>query len=254
MKAINRKLWTVDELALARELSPHTRPEEIARHLGRTLDSVKTKLCHMHISMKRRDDADRPWTEADTGIARTLVAGNASARTIGAALGRTQTAVYKMLRKLGIGLKPVTFWKPQEEEYLRSHGAQMTAVALEAILGRGRKTIRRKADYLGVVLASGRISRRVNQATRRDIRRAVLRPAPRVREPGAVRAAAAKKPAMPKVVLLRDDLGKKPPKRSMEPVSYIKWCDVCCAPVMNTVGGWAGHYERVGCNRKAKRA
>lgn len=221
----------------------------------------------------------REWNGDEITQLRSL-AGTQSARQIALVLGRTRHAVKQQMKRLRICVDRAPEWTPTEIEQLRELARTKSCMQASMELKRGRTSVHWKAAQLGVVFAKK--TPRVKES-KKALRfwtleeRSLLREmAPKLsmhelarvtgRSVSAVEHMTAKLGlqvaySKPKPVKAEKSNTRKPvaggPRRigpGMITVPRIVYCEACSAPVVGTHEGWAKHYERVGCNRKAKRA
>lgn len=280
-----KKYWNDEERQRMRELAKTLTTEEIANRLGRSYNSVNAELSGQGIRV-RRSDGILPWTTKMVETATEMALRKVPVPEIAKAVGRNERSVYRAMERRGVELWEATWWTAEDERYLRESGPSQTAKQISAAISRTANSVRYKASQLGVTLVCDRNTRpkvqkpvkvrdesiaviprwsladedllrelapstpiselaaRLSRSERSIERKAGTMAVKLMRRPMKPRKSRTPKPQSPQTV-------RAPRPRGPE-VCRLAWCGVCSAPVVNTYSGWAGHYERVGCNRTAR--
>lgn len=276
-------LWTESEIEQLRELAGKIDTRAIAKQTGRSKPSVATKMAKLGLKGKP-SGWQYPWTAEQIEALKSGIDRNIGAHAIARETGKSKPAIYKRARMLGLDMTSQRHWTDANIECLRANGPSMTANELMPLLKRSDKTIRWKAQDIGISLKKvfrsakpkpepkmrfwteaeistlkelvdrmrlpelsskiGRTERSIERKAQtlglRITGKSGMRYAPRTPSNGKQRPHRRTEPrAKP-----------APPKRELVTVSRLAWCESCRAPVVNTIAGWAGHRERVGCGQK----
>jgi hypothetical protein len=214
-QAIKPRRWTQEDEAMLLALARIEKPAEIARRMGRSIDSVKNRMCVKGIV------GYRTWTREQDAILKAAAAGT-KVRELADRTGRSWMAVWQRCRKLGILSARKQWWTEREIQQLRSEAGRFEIGDLVKRLGRPLRGVESKLRELG------------------------LKPRGRC---------TAGRPALVTESRTRQREKAAPKSRAVRmEVSRLTWCGVCHAPVVNTPQGWAAHNARIGCSRKARTA
>lgn len=216
------------------------------------------------------------WSQAELNQIHELK-GQLSARAIGAGLGRSRNAVKLKMSRIGLCVERAPRWTDAELDVLRESALTMTCIQTAKQLGRTRQTVHWKAAQLGIKFAKKQAKARkrplrfwtdseliqlrelAGSLSQAELARQIGKSVDAVEHMARKLGLRVGYTKQPQGVAARPKIKPRPaPGRKIEPtmitVPRVVYCEVCSAPVVGTFSGWASHYERVGCNRKAKRA
>ncbi len=146
--------WTAKEVALLKELYPECPVGEIAKRLGRTVASVRTRA---YLSgFKRKSWCDKRWSAHELALLMKLYPHCKCPLDVAKQLGRPLTAVRQKAYGLGIKMEKNRLWSAGELKLLRELYPVKSLKELAEQLGRYQRAVEERAHAMGLWKESGR--------------------------------------------------------------------------------------------------
>lgn len=270
-----RRAWTSEEVVRLRSLVGTMTTREMAAVMDRSRDSILNKLDYLKMATTAPRQVDE-WTEDQILALRSVIENRSGATTAAQLTGKSVRAIYKKAKRLNLTFGRSTWWTKTEEEFIRETAGTLTALQLADKLGRGDKTIRWKAQEMGVDLKSGKPLRKehfsaLSRWTPEQVQALrdfapTLNLSEMAAKVGRSERAVVHKLSSIHIVLLgqkkyvKRGTAIKPVVKVKTPVqrkivfrgyvSRLAYCPVCHSPVVNTWERWREHNERLGCTRR----
>lgn len=141
------KRWTTEEEDYIRTHKDTKTYREMAKHLGRTMDSVKARTQVMF----PKSEVGGIWTQERVDFLKQH-GDSMPALEIAQQLGMKYPTVHKKLQQLGLSYWDATGerWNEYEEQYLKDHHHKKTYNLIARHLGRTTSSVQQKAISLGI--------------------------------------------------------------------------------------------------------
>lgn len=147
------KKWTQDEIDFLTKWYGKKSGKEIAKHLNRTIDSVRRKADRLEITSQKNRIRGKEWTDADIGYIKENY-GKKSNTEIARALHRTNRSIQAKAQRMGLTdsekKQDSTPWTEEEIAYLESKYDKQGVDHIAKKLNRSKTSIKRKANSIGI--------------------------------------------------------------------------------------------------------